>query len=344
MKTELTHITKVKITKLWGEDLNFEWHLNPDVNVLAGDNGSGKSTILNLIVGLLTGADNFPKDVINFTYGIWIEFNNSSIVSMKRIRDSIENLEEKARRGDDLIGENLSNLKTGEGKNYQKLGEIDISYPTVNGKPVKIGSEELKGLIRLDSISTFDQPLFPIEVLQKRAGDDAETYLDFLIERLEKKYLNYQVDIGRRALEALSSDGAEEVHATRQRIDTKKSLFLDLMDDLFSHTQKRIDRHVNGISFLKPPKQVISPYHLSSGEKQMLIILLTALVQDNQPAVMILDEPELSLHTDWQEKLIDNIRNLNEHVQIIIATHSPSIIINGWQDKVFETVDIQVKK
>jgi predicted ATP-binding protein involved in virulence len=67
-------------------------------------------------------------------------------------------------------------------------------------------------------------------------------------------------------------------------------------------------------------------------------------VQDNQPAVMIMDEPELSLHTDWQERLIDDIRKLNEHVQIIIATHSPSIIINGWQDKVFETIDIQVKK
>jgi predicted ATP-dependent endonuclease of OLD family len=58
---------------------------------------------------------------------------------------------------------------------------------------------------------------------------------------------------------------------------------------------------------------------------------------------MIMDEPELSLHTDWQEKLIDYIRQLNENVQIIIATHSPSIVINGWQDKVFEINGILVK-
>jgi ATPase subunit of ABC transporter with duplicated ATPase domains len=249
-----------------------------------------------------------------------VEFNNSSTASLERIRDSIVNLEETAKSDD------------------------PISYLTVNGKPVGVGSEELKGLIRLDHISTFDQPLFPLEVLQRRTGEDGETYLDFLIEKLEKKYLNYQIDIGKRALEALSSGGATEVSSIRQRIDSKKLLFLELMDDLFSHTQKRIDRQVNGISFLNSPKQVISPYHLSSGEKQMLIILLTALVQDNQPAVMILDEPELSLHTDWQERLIDDIRKLNGHVQIIIATHSPSIIIHGWQDKVFETVDIQIKK
>jgi len=328
MSVEITHITKVKITKLWGEDLNLEWHLNPDVNVLAGDNGSGKTTILNLIAGLLTGADNFPKDVHKLTDGIRIEFNNSSTVSMERIRGSIENLEKQADH-DELLKKLLSNLREIEGRNYNNLKEkeIDISYPAVNGKPVKAGSEELK-VIRLDHVSTFDQPLLPIELLRKRTAE-GETYLDFLIERLEKNYLNYQVDIGRRALEALSS-GVEEVSSIRQRIDSKKSLFLDLMDDLFSHTEKRIDRHVNGISFLKSPKQVISPYHLSSGEKQLLIILLTALVQDNQPAVMILDEPELSLHTDWQEKLIDHIRSLNENAQIIIATHSPFMVSKGW--------------
>ncbi|MEZ5672753.1 MAG: AAA family ATPase [Thiotrichaceae bacterium] len=90
-------------------------------------------------------------------------------------------------------------------------------------------------------------------------------------------------------------------------------------------------------------KLKLSPYDLSSGEKQMLMILLTALVQNNKPTVMIMDEPELSLHTDWQEKLIDYIRQLNENVQIIIATHSPSIVINGWHDKVFEINDILVK-
>jgi predicted ATPase len=51
---------------------------------------------------------------------------------------------------------------------------------------------------------------------------------------------------------------------------------------------------------------------------------------------MIMDEPEISLHTDWQEDLITNIRKLNENVQIIIATHSPFIIAHGWVNKVFQ--------
>jgi len=129
-----------------------------------------------------------------------------------------------------------------------------------------------------------------------------------------------------------------------QEIDKKKNIFLDTIDDLFKSTQKKIDREKNEISFIQREKDIISPYQLSSGEKQILVILLSALIQDNKHSVMIMDEPEISLHTDWQESLIDNIRKLNENAQIIIATHSPSIIINGWQDKVFEMSDIQVKK
>jgi len=125
-------------------------------------------------------------------------------------------------------------------------------------------------------------------------------------------------------------------------------MFLDMIDELFKSTQKKIDREKNEISFIQREKDIISPYQLSSGEKQILVILLSALIQDNKHSVMIMDvimdEPEISLHTDWQESLIDNIRKLNENAQIIIATHSPSIIINGWQDKVFEMSDIQVKK
>ena len=82
------------------------------------------------------------------------------------------------------------------------------------------------------------------------------------------------------------------------------------------------------------------PYQLSSGEKQMLAILLTVLVQDNHPYVFFMDEPEVSLHVDWQQQLIDLVLELNPNVQIILTTHSPAVIMNGWMDKVTEVTDI----
>lgn len=82
------------------------------------------------------------------------------------------------------------------------------------------------------------------------------------------------------------------------------------------------------------------PYQLSSGEKQMLVILLTVLIEDGQNYVLFMDEPEVSLHVEWQKRLIDLILELNSNVQIILATHSPAVIMNGWLDNVTEVSEI----
>ncbi|MCF7955604.1 MAG: AAA family ATPase [Phycisphaerae bacterium] len=70
----------------------------------------------------------------------------------------------------------------------------------------------------------------------------------------------------------------------------------------------------------------ISLYDLSSGEKQLLIQLLEALLQEGKSSIFIADEPELSLHLEWQQKLIDAVLALNSNSQIIVATHSPEIV------------------
>lgn len=67
---------------------------------------------------------------------------------------------------------------------------------------------------------------------------------------------------------------------------------------------------------------------LSSGEKQLLILLTETLLQQKQPCIFIADEPELSLHIEWQRNLIASIRSLNPQAQIIFATHAPEIAGN----------------
>ena len=74
----------------------------------------------------------------------------------------------------------------------------------------------------------------------------------------------------------------------------------------------------------------------------MLAILLTVLVQDDQPYVLFMDEPEVSLHLEWQKRLIDLVMELNPNVQIIMTTHSPAVVMNGWADRVTEVSEITV--
>ena len=72
----------------------------------------------------------------------------------------------------------------------------------------------------------------------------------------------------------------------------------------------------------------------------MLAILLTALTQDLQPYVFFMDEPEASLHFEWQKGLIGMVRQLNPNAQIVLTTHSPAVIMNGWEDAVTNVSEI----
>lgn len=191
--------------------------------------------------------------------------------------------------------------------------------------------------IRYDIIRSFDRPLINLEALAKMDLSLA-TELDWQLFQLQRKYLDYQVNIGNRIIEVLQS-GAPEATEQAQKISEPKRRFHDIIDNLFASTGKKILRTENEIRFSQIG-ETLFPYQLSSGEKQMLAILLTVLVEDNQPYVLFMDEPEVSLHIEWQKQLIDLILELNPNVQIILTTHSPAVIMNGWMDCVTEVADI----
>ena len=188
--------------------------------------------------------------------------------------------------------------------------------------------------IRFDLIRSLDSPVLDLETMA-HVDSRISSALDFQLYHLQRKYLDYQVNIGNRIISCLQQGDAEAA----QRLSKKKSRFQDMVDDLFEETGKRIVRTENEIRFTQIGEMLV-PYQLSSGEKQMLAILLTVLVEDDQPYVLFMDEPEVSLHIEWQKRLIDLIVELNPQVQIILTTHSPAVIMNGWADRVTEVSDI----
>lgn len=271
MKKQAEYIKRIEIKGLWGRK-NIAWDLRPDVNILSGVNGIGKSTILNN--------------------------------SVRR----------------------LSDLEGGALSNGIHLGVSFTFYP------------EDATYIHFDVIRSFDRPLLSFGLLEKIGNQNVKTELDWQLYLLQRRYLDYQVNIGNRIIELLTS-GKPENQAKATEISLPKTHFQNLVDDLFSETGKKILRQSNEIQF-EQDGDILTPYQLSSGEKQMLVILLTVLVQDNQPCTLFMDEPEISLHVEWQQRLISLIRSLNPNVQIILTTHSPALIMNGWMDAVTEVSDI----
>jgi len=273
MKKQADYIKRIEIKSMWGrKDRDIVWDLRPDVNILSGVNGIGKSTILNKSIHRL----------------------NSMVLG-------------------ELNGTEEPNVRL-------------LFYP------------EDATFIRFSVIRSFDRPLIHSDLLEKIVDKNVGTELDWQIYQLQRRYLDYQVNIGNRIIELLSS-GDADAQARAAKVSSPKKKFQDIIDELFSETGKKILRKSNEIAF-EQVGETLYPYQLSSGEKQILAILLTVLVQDNQPFTLFMDEPEVSLHIEWQQRLISLIRELNDKVQIILTTHSPAVIMDGWLDAVTEVSDI----
>jgi hypothetical protein len=108
--------------------------------------------------------------------------------------------------------------------------------------------------------------------------------------------------------------------------------FLSLVNGFLVQTQKIVSVGVTGqlkvqISGSADNHQITA---LSSGERQLLVMLAHLSLNPNlaRSGVFIVDEPEISLHIDWQEKFVDAIQAANPNVQLILATHSPAIILD----------------
>ena len=270
MEKQAKYIRRIEIKGLW-KRFNIAWDLRPDVNILSGINGVGKTTILNRSVGYL----------------------------------------------EDLSGEMKNGMKDG----------VDIYFDDPEAT-----------YIPYDVIRSYDRPLIMGDFTARMADKNVKSELDWQLYLLQRRYLDYQVNIGNKMIELLAGNDEEE----RKRAATlslAKKCFQDQIDELFSYTRKKIDRKRNDIAFYQDG-ELLLPYKLSSGEKQMLVILLTVLVQDKEHCVLFMDEPEASLHIEWQQKLIAMIRELNPNVQIILTTHSPALIMEGWLDAVTEVTDI----
>lgn len=118
------------------------------------------------------------------------------------------------------------------------------------------------------------------------------------------------------------------------------ALFEQLINKMFCETGKTMQIKDSQLMFKTERGHFCELKDLSSGEKQLLLLLLRIFLLENKPAIVFMDEPEISLHIGWQQQLLDVLTSLNSNAQFFITTHSPSIFGRGWGDKVVYMEDI----
>jgi len=313
-------IKELLVEKLYGK-YNFNWTFDDRVNILAGKNGSFKSTLLNIIARVCR-AEHVSNDLnrarIRFTDDCVATFQSMSLNSSLDTPEKKEDFLMK-------VKQEHPDLQIPDDKSeYEKIKIILTRYNFSKGEE-RIEEDAFKDKVKLSFISTFDVV---------RETKQEESQLDAILKDLQVEYGYYLSDLAKQVGDFVAANGnmTKEDLAT---INQNKDEFISIVNEVFAETKKVIDPNESKLTFTQEgTDKKLSVKNLSSGEKQMLIILLTVLLQKREEYVVVMDEPEISLHIHWQYALIDYLLRLNPNAQFILSTHSPSIFGKGWGKKV----------
>lgn len=304
-------IKNIKIAHLFG-NTNIEWRLKK-TNVLVGKNGMGKSTILQLI------ADAISQDTIydkaNLCSQIIVELISNNKFMMRKSENNIINILGEQRFKEIIIENIRQTSEIPEDVKNNFLSMIGNENSILNqGNVVEFISSDNNEKIDYEFVSTINLNANSTQNIAMGNGA-IKNILDWEIQN----ELNRLLDL------------------KDEKLNDK---FIKSLNEIFKESDKIVSfNEAMELEFLFKNEK-LSFVNLSSGERQIIYTLLKVAIATKNNALILMDEPEISLHLSWQEKLITQIRTINPDSQLIIVTHSPAIVMNGWLDSFVDIQDI----
>ena len=349
--------------------LDGAWEFNEDLNVITGRNGSGKTTLLKLIWYLISGnieriIPEIPLrfasiETDSFSLSIQVESDEGEIHYQFANEDKrVDNFDIPLRRADyKLIDEfNVRIVRT---------ISSSLFFPTF--RRVEGGLARFSKYVASDDSVTYQSNRF-----EQGFGDSARESLQEAMKEISNEVSVFghkfiasisTHDIG-DLLTKKDFDNSKrtvELHVKlseyiTQKISERKSSddAIPILDDI----QKRVDQTTKERKLLLRPFTVLSDRaseilqykgirvseeiilgvedgaieadKLSAGEKQLLSFLCYNTFSEN--TAIFIDEPELSLHVDWQRRLLPTLLEQETGSQFFVATHSP-FIYGKYPDK-----------
>ena len=269
--------------------INFEKNDEPlDLVVLAGSNGSGKTRILESILRYFQDHLNYKQN--NIEAGIFYEEKEKNCIS--NVRDFFYGLESFSYcEANDPLRE----------KHIEIKNKLDI-LPKVIYVPTEINFQKMN-----TASTTLVQEYKFINIVNTNLIKDIPSY------------------IATKMISAMLKNKNEKVGDVQKKVFNEINEIFEILD---------IDVKVEDISqdgknmpiFTNSTGDKFDINELSSGEKQLFLRTLAIKMLNPENSIILIDEPELSLHPKWQQRIVDVYRKIGKNNQIIIATHSPHIL------------------
>lgn len=141
---------------------------------------------------------------------------------------------------------------------------------------------------------------------------------------------SHAMDRNKDALSVYVADVEEKFHVFDD-LAAKVDLLKTIVNERFRYKVMNINRDA-GFVFLSTSGSRLSAEDLSSGEQHELVLLYELLFKLQNNSLVLIDEPEISLHIVWQQQFLDDLRRMVEvsGFDAIIATHSPQLIGDYW--------------
>lgn len=140
-----------------------------------------------------------------------------------------------------------------------------------------------------------------------------------------------QIDPAQQSVLTIYVHDMEAKFQVFDALQSRLELFVKLIHDRFRYKKLQIDRD-EGFRFVSDSGKVLPPSALSSGEQHELVILYMLLFKVRPNTLILMDEPELSLHVGWQVQFIEDMQALIKLTgfDLLLATHSPQIVNDRW--------------
>ena len=310
-------IKSIKISQLFG-DKDIEWNLQK-TNVLVGKNGMGKSTVLQLVVNTISQEEIHDKSKL--CSEVTIELDSNNILKLRKSQENISNLL-------DLVDE--QEMKRLIIKEVRENNHIKSELKDVMINSIKKNKFRFNITDSIEYTATKNETKVNFEFVSTMALNANSFQNIEMGNGKTENILDWQIQ---NELDRLSKINNLDLN----------NKFITSLNHMFSESNKSVSLNNKFELEFKVNNEILNFPQLSSGERQVIYILLKVAIATKDNALILMDEPEISLHLSWQEKLLAQIREINPNSQIIIVTHSPAIVMNGWLDCFVDIQDIIVK-